>query len=126
MKRPLRNRLAFDLHAHNGGSPLEALSHELRRAQQIAAEQDNPEYRLFLREQEGNLERLRSYVERLDPEERSVLHLYFHQGLTARETATRLGMASPRRAYTVLSRVVRRLRLMFDSTDQREEARRRP
>lgn len=117
MTKSLRKRLALDLQARNGVSPLESLHEELKRAQELASEHNNPEYTFFLQEQEENLRKLRTYIDRLEPEEREILHLYFDQGLTARETAARMDMSGPRRAYTVLNRVVRRLRSMFESAD---------
>lgn len=114
MTRQLRTRLAYDLHARNGGSPLDALSDELHRAGAVATESNNPEYRLFVNEQQRMLDRLRTYVEQLESEERDVVRLCFDEGLTARETAERLGLVSARRTYTILARAIHHLRAAFD------------
>jgi len=114
MSPQLRNRLAYELHARNGGSPLDLLGDELRRASELESARANPEYGLFMEEQQQNLDRLRTYVESLASEERDVVQLYFFEGLTARETAERMRFANTRRAYTVLTRAIRRLRAAFD------------
>jgi DNA-directed RNA polymerase specialized sigma24 family protein len=114
MGRRLRTRLAYDLHARNGGSPLDALGEELRRVSELAAENDNPEVRFFLTEQEQILKQLRAYVARLDPEERDVVRFHFEEDLTARETASRMNLDGARRVYTVLARALSHLRAAFD------------
>jgi RNA polymerase sigma factor (sigma-70 family) len=126
MGRRFRTRLAYDLHARNGGSPLEALSEELRRVSELAAENDNPEVRFFLTEQEQMLERLRAHVARLDPEEREVVRFQFEEGLTARETAARMGLGGARRVYTILARALSRLRAAYDDERLGRRGRLRP
>lgn len=110
MSRPLRDRLAYDLQARNGGPPADLLGDALRRAAELAPDTDNPEYRLFMDEQQQVLDRLRGYVENLETEEKNAVHLHFYEGLTAREMAERMRLGSSRRAYTVLARAIRRLR----------------
>jgi DNA-directed RNA polymerase specialized sigma24 family protein len=111
--RRLRTRLAYDLHARTvgaaSGSLLDFLDH-LRRENRAASEALRPDLLLMERRTRRLLDRVRRSVQDLDAEERKVVELRFYRALTAQQIADELGLAGPRRAYTLINRAVVNLR----------------
>jgi RNA polymerase sigma factor (sigma-70 family) len=55
-------------------------------------------------------ERLRELVSELPARERKILQLRFERGMSARKMADELGVKNPRRVYTLINNIVRKLR----------------
>lgn len=106
-------RHAYDMHAQSVGAAsgrmLEYLDH-VREEFQSQAGGHSPEYHLMEREARRTAERVAELIATLAPEERRILTLRFERGWTARAIADELGLPGTRGVYTVLERVVRRLR----------------
>jgi len=58
-------------------------------------------------------ERVRALLQEMTTEEREVMRLRFDEGWTARRIADEMGLGSQRRVYTIIDRVVRKLRNML-------------
>ena len=106
-------RHAYDMHAQSVGAAsgrlLEYLDH-VREEFQSGPGGHSPEYHLMEREARRTAERVSELIAELAPEERRILTLRFERGWTARAIADELGLPGTRGVYTVLERVVRRLR----------------
>jgi DNA-directed RNA polymerase specialized sigma24 family protein len=106
-------RIAYDLHAQSVGAAsgrmLEYLDH-VRSEFQENSGAHSPEFHLMEREARRTADQLAAQIERLDPAERELLTLRFERGWTARRIADELGFADTRGVYTILERIVRRLR----------------
>jgi len=115
-------RHAYDSFAHSVGASsgrmLEYLDH-VREEFTHQAGGHSPEYHVLEREARETARRLNEVIEELEPAERRILHMRFEQGWTAREIADELGLPGARGVYTILERVVRRLRRWFDSESAR-------
>ena len=61
--------------------------------------------------------RLREAVSALSPEEQRLVRLRFERGLSAREIANSLELDGPRRAYTLIDKVIKKLRRAMRSGD---------
>ena len=59
--------------------------------------------------------RVRALLSELPAEERRVLELRFDRGLTVREISKKLKLGGQRRAYTVIDRAIRRLRILMEA-----------
>ncbi|MFQ5512235.1 MAG: sigma-70 family RNA polymerase sigma factor [Candidatus Krumholzibacteriia bacterium] len=63
---------------------------------------------------ERKLEQLRTLITTLTPEERRVVEMRFDKGMRAKEISNALRLSGQRRVYTIIERVVRRLRSEMD------------
>jgi len=112
-------RHAYDSFAHSVGAAsgrmLEYLDHVREEFQQQSGGHA-PEYHLLEREARETARRLAEVIDGLEPAERRVLQMRFEQGWTARQIADELGLPGARGVYTILERVVRRLRRWFDDS----------
>lgn len=113
-------RLAYDMHAQSVGAAsgrlLEYLDHVREEFQQHPGGH-SPEYHLMEREALRTAQRLQELIAELEPEERRLLTLRFERGWTARAIADELGLPGTRDVYTMVERVVRRLRRWFGVAD---------
>lgn len=114
-------RVAYDLHAQSVGAAsgrlLEYLDHVRLELQQHAGAY-SPDYYLMEREAQRTVERLRSLIGQLPPAEQQILTMRFERGWSARRISEELGLSGPRGVYTVIDRIVRRLkRLMGEHED---------
>ncbi|MCK4304407.1 MAG: sigma-70 family RNA polymerase sigma factor [Candidatus Eisenbacteria sp.] len=109
-------RMAYNLHASSigavSGRLLEFLDHH-RAELELAGRTHTPEYVLMEKEAQRNAQRVRKLLESLPEPERQVLSLRFDQGWTAARIADQMGLESPRRAYTLIERGLRKLRSML-------------
>jgi RNA polymerase sigma factor (sigma-70 family) len=71
---------------------------------------DRPDSRLIEAEKRAILDRVAALVASLSPTERRVVDLRFSEGLSAREIAATLNLGGQRRVYTLIDRVLRKLR----------------
>jgi RNA polymerase sigma factor (sigma-70 family) len=69
-----------------------------------------PDAHMIAREKRAVLDRVVALVASLSPTERRVVKLRFEEGLSARDIAAALNLRGERRAYTIIDRVVRKLR----------------
>lgn len=110
------HRLSYDLYARAIGAPsgrlLEYLDH-VRDEFEHREGACRPEYHLLEREARNTTDRLGEYIAMLDPSERQMLQLRFERGWTAKRIAHEMGLESARGVYSVLNRIVRRLRRHF-------------
>lgn len=113
LDRSLRRRLAFEFEARSvpviSGRLLEYLAFARQEAEQSRAT-----YRADLAVLESEARHLTARLEiallKLEKEEREVVRLRFKEGLTADGVATRLGLRSTRRVYTISDRAVSKLK----------------
>lgn len=71
---------------------------------------DRPDSRLIEKEVHEIAGRTRLLVSRLPLEERKMLFFRFDRGLSAKEIAERMDLGSQRRVYTLINRLIRKLR----------------
>jgi DNA-directed RNA polymerase specialized sigma24 family protein len=110
--RSLR-RLAYDLHAQSSGASsgrLLAYLDHVREEFKLYEGAHRPEYHLLEREARRTLDRVRQLIDELPAEDRQVYTLRFERGWTAQRIAEELGLPDARGAYTLVDRIVRRLR----------------
>jgi RNA polymerase sigma factor (sigma-70 family) len=105
-------RRHYEQHARIAGADtgreLEFLIHA-RDAYRRATAAAPPDAGLLEEEKRDLLERVEELKSRLSDEERTIIDMKFGEGLTAKEIAERLEMEGPRRVYTVIERVLRRM-----------------
>ena len=120
LDRGSRRRLAYELEARSvpgvTGRLLEYVEHARQQAEQTRA---NSQADLAVLESATRalIERLEAAITRLEAEEREVIRLRFKQGLDARTVASRMGLPSARRVYTVSDRAVRKLRIAIEDSE---------
>ncbi len=73
-------------------------------------QKQDPLRHLIMKEAEIRALKALRYVAELPVEERRILSLRFEEGLNAQQIAERLGIANRRRVFTILDRIVRKLR----------------
>lgn len=109
-------RVAYDVHAQSTGAAsgrlLEYLDHVRAEYKQNQGGH-SPEYHLMEREARRTVSHVRAVLDRLPPAEKKLMVLRFERGWSARRIADELGLRSPRNVYTVIDRIIRRLRRMF-------------
>lgn len=69
-----------------------------------------PDAEMLERELRESVRQLRERIEELQDDERKILYLRFDKGLSAKEIAGEMDIDSPRRVYSIIDRVVRKLR----------------
>jgi RNA polymerase sigma factor (sigma-70 family) len=74
-----------------------------------------PERELIERETREMADRVRECVVKLPPIDRQIIELRFGGRLQASEIAEKLGLEGPRKAYTMIERAIRRLRMAISS-----------
>ncbi len=77
-----------------------------------------PDENLVEQESRAVVERLTGLVASLTPREREIIDLRFNRRLSAREIAGRLKLSGQRRAYTLIDKVVRKLRQAMEAERQ--------
>ena len=117
LDRTVRRRLAFELEARSASAASGRLLEYLAFARE-EAERSGDAYRADFEVLENEtrqlFERLEGALLKLGTEEREVIHLRYHEGLNAESVASRLGLTSARRVYTISDRAVRKLRNFLD------------
>lgn len=111
--RRVIERLGYERHARrrgvDSGRMLEyliGLEHDLAGR----SEHDRPDAYLAAQESRAVAERVRKHLSRLPPDERQIVHYRFERGWTAARIAETLGLDGRRRVYTLIDRIVRKLR----------------
>lgn len=114
-------RVRYDLAAESLGAAsgrlleyCDAVNFEAENGQH---DQD-PLNRLIMKEAEIRSLKALRYVAELPAEERRILSLRFEEGLSAQEIAERLGIANRRRVFTILDRIVRKLRRQHRNSEK--------
>lgn len=74
-----------------------------------------PDSEMLERETKEIVRELRERIAELHEVERKVLHFRFDKGLSANEIAEKMDIDEPRRVYTIIDRVVRKLRKSMES-----------
>lgn len=69
-----------------------------------------PDTEMLERELRESVRQLKERVAELEDDERKILYLRFDKGLSAKEIAEEMDIDSPRRVYSTIDRVVRKLR----------------
>ena len=104
----------------SNGRLLEFLDH-CRAEDEVVQKQRTPLQDLIEREARERATRIRAMVENLPAEERAAIHGHVLEGRTAIQVAADLGLAGPRRLYTVVERALRRLRRWAETGDSVRE-----
>jgi RNA polymerase sigma factor (sigma-70 family) len=81
---------------------------------EVRLKRDMPDQFVVEQETAKQLQRVKELVSQLSEEEQKVVRLRFQEGLSAAEISQRLDMDGPRRVYTVVERVLRRLRTIMN------------
>ena len=117
-------RVRYDLAAESLGAAsgrlleyCDAVHFEAENSQQ----EQNPLNRLIHKEAEIRSLKALRYVAELPADERRILSLRFEKGLSAQEIADRLGISSRRRVFTILDRIVRKLRRHHQDVEKNRE-----
>jgi len=114
-------RLAYDLHAQSVGAAsgrlLEYLDHVRDEFEQRAGDL-GPEYRLMEQEARRTVDEVHAAIGELEPRDRRLVELRFEQGWTARRIAHELGMKGQRSVYSMIERIVSKLRRRLTSADE--------
>ncbi|UCG52416.1 MAG: hypothetical protein JSW58_02365 [Candidatus Latescibacterota bacterium] len=71
---------------------------------------DRPDVHMIEREAKAVVDKTRELVSALSPSEKEIITLRFDRGWTAKKIAEKLDLGGPRRAYTLIDRVIRKLR----------------
>ena len=104
---------AYELHARNVrlvSARMLAYLDFVRDEHERRVEAESPEYRLMEKEAREMACRLAEHIGRLEPAERQLIELRFDRGRTADQIARDLGLAGPRAVYTMMERVLRKIR----------------
>jgi len=110
-------RIAYDLAAPSVGA---ASGRLLEYCRNLAWDEEggprdpDPLTRLMLKEAETRARRIIAMVDELPEEDRRIIALRFDKGLRAKEIAHRLELPNQRKAYTVIDRVLKKLRNLLD------------
>jgi RNA polymerase sigma factor (sigma-70 family) len=93
----------------------------LRSEQEKSGERNRPDTAVLEQEVQNTAKRLRELIENLPDEEQKVINLRFRHRWTARRIAQEMALGSQRRAYTLIDRVIRKLReqLKLEPDDSR-------
>ncbi len=117
-------RVRYDLAAESLGAAsgrlleyCDAVHFEAEHNQQ----EQSPLNRLIHKEAEIRSLKALRYVAELPADERRILSLRFEEGLSAQEIADRLGISNRRRVFTILDRIVRKLRRSHRAGEKNRE-----
>ncbi len=72
---------------------------------------NEPEQALIEKEAQHTAEQVRALISKLPKEEQRIIHLRFNQGLPAKEISKKLGLSGQRKVYTIIDRVIRKLKV---------------
>lgn len=119
--RGARRRLAYELHGRTVGAQsglmLEYLD-DLQEEWRAKGVKQSPDRALEQGETLAGVERLRNLLAELPAAEQEVIELRYFQGYSAKRISSRMQLAGPRRAYTLIDRGLRRLRTLFEGQNQ--------
>lgn len=107
------NRLDRDHHANTRSVKSNRM---LRYLIQIRMEYDErmsrerPDAHLIEKETQETTARIRTALVNMSAEERQIIFLRFHKGLSAKQIAERLNLSGQRRVYTLIGKALRKLR----------------
>ncbi|MCP4547381.1 MAG: sigma-70 family RNA polymerase sigma factor [bacterium] len=111
-------RIIFDLHAGSvglaSGRLLEFIE-QSRRESERRVRNMRPDRQLQAKETARNLERIWQAIDRFPEMERQVLVMRFKDGVTAREIAQSVGLKNTREAFSIIDRVLKRVRSSMDN-----------
>ena len=91
---------------------------QLRLEYEEKTKRERPDEVLAEKDAVRMAERIREAVQRLPDGEREVLSLWFEHGHTAARISDRLGLGGERRAYTVINRILRKLRRVLARAEE--------
>jgi RNA polymerase sigma factor (sigma-70 family) len=86
---------------------------QMRRNYLEQSTRSSPERYIAEKEKMGKSKILRQALEKLDQEEWDIINLRFFCGLTARETADKLGIKEKRKVYYITEKIIEKLRQFF-------------
>lgn len=116
-------RISYDLAAPSVGAASGRLLEFCESVRHDAANgPPDPLDDLVHREAEARALEALKLVAQLPPEEQKILSLRFDEGLQAREIANRLGYPGQRKVFTVIDRILRRLKRMHARDQEASEA----
>ena len=109
-------RIAYDLAAPSVGAASGRLleyCHHSTWDEEDGKDPDDPLARLMLKEAEARTRRILALVEDLPHEEQRILTLRFERGMKAKDIAAKMGLSGQRKAYTVLDRILKKVRRLL-------------
>jgi RNA polymerase sigma factor (sigma-70 family) len=83
---------------------------ELKLDYEEKSGRNRPDFHLIEKEVHELAERVREQISRLPPDERAIVFFRFNRGWSAKKMAERLDLGSQRRVYSLINRVIRKLR----------------
>jgi len=90
--------------------PMLKYINELQHEYETESGRNRPDVEVMEKESEERFARLRALVGRLSSQDREIVELRFGQGLSAKEIDQELHLGGQRRVYSMIDRIVRKLR----------------